>query len=173
MSFYPLFIPMYSGGGGGSGKSMLILLGATVGGWYLFIDLITRPKYQMKMMSDSPSSANIQIRRNIISGYGDIHTIKHKNIEELKKKGYSVYEDKDNKYICSYTWHRFVSLETVDRTDKFYPKEIDLPKDKLIADCKECDVYTEIIYRYNNVFGNEKYDKQKLYWHKNFKEELQ
>lgn len=140
----------------GDGKIALGLLGVTFVGYYLFIEYaICRPIYQMKMIS-GPHTAKVLIRRK--KG-GDVHKIKHKNIQKLIEKGYDINTEPNP--IINYKWNTIITLQKENMT-----------KEKLITDCKECDVYTTIVYGYDGVFGNEKYDKKKLYWHKNYQEEL-
>ncbi len=44
--------------------------------------------------------------------------------------------------------------------------------EQILKDCKECDVHTEITYRFNDIFENEHASKTSLRWHKYYQEEL-
>ncbi len=170
MLFYPIFIPIYPGGGrgGGGGGSPIILLIPLIifGGVGIILSKSYKPDFQMKIIHDDlPHIVVVKIRKQ---NYPSVKKITHKNIEGLKEKGYTIYNYTDN-YTLRYDhiWHNIIDIST-----KYYLKNIDITKDKLIEDCKECDVYTEIIYNYNTIFGNEKQAIKKLYWSKHYVEEL-
>ncbi len=170
MTFYPMYFPMYMGGGPRNNKEgffFLVMYGAVLGGFVMLFKREVLPNFQMKMIQKNNYSANVEIRQK---GYSKIKRITNHNIECLKNKGYTVDEE-SNKFLYS-SWSKQAYLETVDTTNRYLPKVVDLPKEKLIRDCKECNVHSEIVYEYDNIFGNEKQAKKKLYWHKCYIDEL-
>jgi hypothetical protein len=113
--------------------------------------------------------ANIYIRTD---KYSIINNIEHKNIECLEKKGYKLrnpsYNIYNNLHINDYwTFVKVLSKDSND-TDSIYKTQ--LTKDILIEDCKECNVYTDISYKYNDILNNE---VKRVYWYKCYKDELQ
>lgn len=171
---YPIFIPMHFGGGGrgpSSKKEALLLLsvyGAAISVFMYLLHINTSPRFQLKVIQKNNYSGQVYIRER---NYPHIRKITNKNIECLKNKGYYVNEKVDKYSISSY-WDNIAYLETINQSNRYLPKTIELSKEKLISNCKECDVYTEIIYDYDSIFGNEKQKKKKLYWHKYYKDEL-
>lgn len=164
---------MHFGGGGGPSnkKDVLIVLSvyvAAIAGFMLFINKEIYGGFQMKVTQKNNYSAQIDIRKK-----SNPHIIKitNKNIECLKNKGYSVKEKLDTRALYVF-WDNIAYLETVDTSNRYVPRAIELSKDTLIRDCKECNVHTEIIYEYDDLFGNEKQTKKKLYWHKCYVDEL-
>lgn len=164
---YPVFLPLFLGAGKPPTKGdfigLLILGGIVIAG----ITAINSPKIQMKVTQANNYSANVDIRRQ---NYPNIQKITHKNIDCLKQKGYSIVDYTHNSMING-LWYKMVNLKAIDTNDK-YPKVIELTKEKLIQDCKECDVSSEIIYSYDSIFGNEKQKRKNLYWHKCYQDEL-
>lgn len=166
MSFVPMYIPIYHGGGGGGGNPKYVALAyivvfglATVG-----FNHITKPTLQMKIYKNhfNRNTLNVDIRYK--NGFPCIRSLKHFNTDLLQKKQYSISQKPPSYYggvyLSNLSWDTFATIGKKDTIDKF------------IEDCKECDVYTEIIYSYDNFFGNEVQAKKKLYWHKNYVEEL-
>lgn len=116
-----------------------------------------KPSYQMKVQKHPSSFRNIcdvSIRNR--GGYPSHEKTTHHNIDCLKKKGYFL---KTNSFYRYSDWNDVVNV---------YEDDIE----KLLADCKECNVHTEIAFEYTNMFGNEVQDSQKLYWHKKYQKEL-
>ncbi len=122
-------------------------------------------------------SADINIRISSRE-HPQILSINNKNIMCLKKKGYTVSDTttKDSSYGS--IWDRIVLVETLANRDRCFPKTLgvteltELTKEKLINDCKECNVHTEIIYKYTNIFGNETQEKKILHWDKHYVDQL-
>ena len=157
---YPVYIPLYLGPTGPlrprDGGIVLVLLG---GMFYLIHDLYA-PKFQMKIIqNDDGHSVNVYIRAK---NYPKITRITNQNMTCLKKKGYSIIEMLDSGIYSN--WRNITTLKMPDNTNIY--------KENFIADCKECDAHTEIIYKYDNEFGNEVQSKKKLYWSKCYVDEL-
>jgi hypothetical protein len=140
-------------------------------------------KFQLKVIQNNDYSANINMRINAnIDRYVCIKKIINKNIECLKNKGYLINENLNegylihtnfNKYLLTpYFWNNITYLETVDYSYSLIPRTFKLSKEKLIKDCKECNVHTEIIYEYDDIFLNEKQNKKEFYWHECYKDKL-
>lgn len=157
--------------GGGKSASKGDLIGLLIVGGVVIAGFtaVTSPKVQMKVTQTVNNySANIDIRR---LNYPGIEKITNKNIDCLKQKGYSIFDYSQHSMINGF-WYNIVHLETIDKSNEYCPKAIELTKEKLIQDCKECDVYSEIIYKYDSIFGNEKQKKLILHWHKCYQDEL-
>ena len=167
MTFYPVYFPMYHGGGsGGGGDPRALALGylivfslATVG-----FNHITKPKLQMKIYKNhfNTNILNIDIRYK--NGFPHVRSMKHFNTDLLQNKQYIISQKPPSYYggvyLSNVSWDTFATIGKMDTIDQF------------LADCKEGDVYTEIIYSYDNFFGMEVQAKKRLYWHKNYVEEL-
>jgi hypothetical protein len=160
MTYYPpTFVPLHFHSGPMSGKDALISLVVVLTVAFGILDHLGSPKLQMNVTQNRDNySADVSIRTR---NSPQIISVNNKNIECLKQKGYIV-NDTDNKYYGG-SWNRIVYVETGSK---------ELPNEKLINDCKECNVHTEIIYKYDNIFWNEKQDKKTLYWHKCYTDQL-
>ena len=109
-----------------------------------------KPKYQIKLQKSAyPNIYNVSIR---CRGYASVELIKHHNIDCLKAKGCFVN-------TASVTInHYWTNVATIRHDDI----------EKLLAECIECNVHTEVVYERTNIFGNEVQESQKLYWHKHY-----
>ncbi len=160
MTFYPMYIPVYYGGGGdpkGTALGLLIALGIGVVG----VNYINRPKFQMKICKKSHYLETLHVNIRYKGAYPRVSSLKHYNTDSLRKKGYNIREEEQRyseAYLSNIFWNSFAA--------------IDNPKEDFVDTCKELNVYTELIYSYDNFFGKEVQDKKKLYWHKNYVEEL-
>lgn len=134
------------------GYGMGILLGAFT------MSSNKKPKYQMQLQKnpvDYGNRYNVSIRCN---GYASHEITKHHNIDCLKAKGYAITIEQVYNY--NHYWTNVANI---------YHDDIE----KILADCKECNVYTEVVYERTNMFGNEVQESQKLHWHKHYQKELQ
>jgi hypothetical protein len=162
MSFYPIYIPLYFGGappppmGPKEKLAWLIAAGSIVGGFSALVYNTYTPKFQMKLTQDINNSAAVFMRTK---NYPKIRSMTNTNLECLREKGYTVNE---MPYYGSYLWNQIAGINPHDK--KMQPP--DKLMEKLATDCKECQTSTEIAYEYDNVFGNEKQEKKKLYWYK-------
>lgn len=156
---YPVYIPLYFGSTGppGPGDKVAILL--IIGCIFGAIHNLYTPKFQMKVSQNDSQSAAVYVRAK---KYPHVTKIINQNTACLKTKGYYIIEMLDTGIYSN--WHEITNLSA--------QKSIGVSKEKLIADCKECDTHTEIIYKYDNEFGNEVQKKKKLYWHKCYVDEL-
>jgi hypothetical protein len=130
------------------------------GGIGLYFSDKVRPKFKMAVVkSELSDTASINI---IQTRSPNIRHINTNNTDCLKNKGYDVNLRLPG-YIDSHLWYGIGNIKKDGMTGQ-----------RLIADCKECQVNTEIIYEYNNILlGNKvQLDRKQLYWHKNFKDEL-
>lgn len=167
MTFVPMYIPIhYGGGGGGGGDAKYVALAYIVvfGLGSVGFNHITKPKLQIKIYKNhfNTNILNVDIRYK--NGFPHVKSLNHYNTITLEKKGYSISQKSPSYYgrvyLSDVSWKTFATIGKKDTIDQF------------VADCKESDVYTEIIYSYDNFFGNEVQAKKKLYWHKNYVEEL-
>ena len=109
-----------------------------------------KPTFQIKVTQENPYSANVDVRTK---HYPAITRITNQNMECLKRKGYRISETHDKNMYSN--WYIIARLEVIDSSNRYIQKHSPLPAEKLIANCKEYDVHTEIIYKYDNEFGNE------------------
>jgi hypothetical protein len=169
MTFVPMYVPIhYGGGGGGDPKGTAIGLLLVVGIGVIGGNYITKPKFQMKICKNMYHKEMLQVNIRYKGSYPRIHSLKHYNSECLRKKGYTVQEVEQpfrQVYLSDFSWDSFATIEKLDRSSNIL-------KEKIVPDCKMCNVYTEIIYSYDNFFGKEVQAKNTLYWHKNYVEEL-
>jgi hypothetical protein len=161
---YPVYIPLYFGPTGPPRPTDAVALMAVLGMAGAAIHYIYKPKFQLKVTHESINSANVHIRTK---HYPTITQISNENMACLKKKGYRIYETLDKNIYSN--WRAIARLEMQDK-DPVLPDSV--VAEKVIADCKECNAHTEILYRYDNEFGNEVQQKKKLYWHKCYMNEL-
>ncbi len=150
---------MYLGPSGPLRPSDKVAIILVFGSIFGAIHYLLAPKFQMKVIQSDSQSAAVHIRAK---NYPHITKITNQNSACLKNKGYRIIEMLDRGIYSS--WHKITHIDI--------QKSIDMPKEKFIADCKECDTHTEIIYKYDNEFGNEVQKKNKLYWHKCYVDEL-
>jgi hypothetical protein len=168
MTYYPLFIPIYYGGGGGGRNPKYIALGyiAVLGLATVGFNQITKPKFQMKISKNhyNTNALNVYIRYK--NSFPRVKSLNHHNTTSLEKKGYSISHPTPSYYggvyLSNLSWDAFATIGKKDTPTK----------SQFTEDCKEANVYTEIIYSYDNFFGNEVQDKKRIYWHKNYVEEL-
>jgi hypothetical protein len=164
---YPVYIPLYFGHTGPPRPSDAVALIVVLGMAGAAIHYAYKPTFQMKVTQENTYSANVNIRTK---HYPIITRITNQNMACLKKKGYRISETPDKNIYSS--WHVITRLEMDDGSNGYMQKYTPLLAEKLIADCKECNAHTEIIYKYDNEFGNEVQEKKKLYWHKCYVNEL-
>ncbi len=126
------------------------------GGMALYYTNKNKPKFKMMIVESYSSTAYINIQH---TKYPHIKHIITNNTDCLKDKGYDV----NLKIPDVYRWDMTYSIGNIKKDNR--------TKQRFIADCKECQVNTVIIYEYNDIiFGNKnKLAKEQLYWHKNFK----
>jgi hypothetical protein len=162
MTFYPMYIPIHYGGGDPKGTAIGLLI--TLGIGIVGFNYIMKPKFEMKIYRNH---FNTNILNNDIrykNNYPHVKSLKHYNIDSLQKKQYNISQKTPSYYggvyLSNLSWDTFATIGKKDNIDQF------------VADCKESDVYTEIIYSYDNFFGREVQAKKKLYWYKNYVEEL-
>ncbi len=169
-TFVPYFIPIVSpGGGGGGGKKEFfqalgmysLVLGLYVG--LIYYD--TCPTYKMKVFYNSDRDRiwslgpGYNVAISLKYGYTTEERVKHNNIDCLRQKGYNVkiYEPPSYTHYYDHNRARIESEESIEQ---------------ILKDCKECDVHTEITYRFNDIFRNERTSKTSFRWHKYYQEEL-
>jgi hypothetical protein len=88
MSFYPVYIPLYFGGGGGpmgpkEKLAWLIAAGSIVGGFSALVYNTYTPKFQMKLTQDINNSAAVFVRTK---NYPKIRSMTNNNLECLREK---------------------------------------------------------------------------------------
>ncbi len=146
---------MGGGGGPSSKKEAVVMFALLAGALYVTGEWIWKPSYQMKVNQHG----TVQVRKS--KGFDNGLHIEHKNVECLLNKGYSV--------IDSNYGHRVTYIHS-DWKKVIY---VDNPNIKqLLADCKECNVHTEIRYKWDDIAKNERTGSKTLYWHKCYKEEM-
>ncbi len=116
-----------------------------------------KPSYQMKVNQ----YGTVRVRKS--NGFDTGLRIEHKNVECLLKKGYSI-TDPNYGYRVTYIYSNWEKVMFVDR-ENFNIKQ-------LLTDCKECNVHTEIRYKWEDIVKNERSGSKQLYWHKCYKEEM-
>jgi hypothetical protein len=157
MSFYPIFIPMNGGGGGGGSP------GAFLAAYCGAIGLLVCGLHYMH----SPT-VSLKVKEN---WGGIVTTLKHtdypkfkkvesKNLDCLREKGYSI---KNN------SGYHFVSQK--DKASLAIAKK-GLTKEEFLADCKECNVRTEVTYTYRGPFWKSRCNKS-FEWHKCYKDKVE
>lgn len=113
-----------------------------------------KPRYQMKLQKNTVDFGNrYSVSMRCIGGYPSQQITKHHNIDCLKSRGHFV------KTESVYTYYRYWT-----NVANIYHDDIE----KILADCKDCNVYTEVVYERTNIFGNEVQESQTLYWHKHY-----
>jgi len=144
---YLYFNSMYSISSGSSTNPnlmSLIVLTATGVAFYAGFKH-TNPTVQIKVLKSSNKLAIIYFRK---VNYPNAVKITNKNINRLIEKGYTIKtKEEDNSYS---TWSPIVSIDKKNVTIK-----------QFINDCKECNVYTEVIYNYNTIISNNEKQKTK------------
>ena len=148
-----MFIPMMGGGGGGK-KEVAVMMALYAGALYGVGVWLWNPSYQMKVNQHG----TVQVRKS--KGFPNGIRVEQKNLECLLKKGYHITNN--SRYGDTYIYDRWQEIYYVENTDI----------KKLLADCKECNVHTEIRYKWDDVLKNERTGSKKLYWHKCYKEEM-
>lgn len=172
-TFVPYFIPIVSPGGGGGGKKeffqALITYSLVLGLYVGFVYYDTCPTYKMKVFYNSDRDRawsqlgpgyNVDIY--LKNGYTTEERVKHNNIECMRQKGYNVqiYEQPSYRRYYNYGNNCAARIESKG------------PIEQILEDCKQCDVHTEITYRFNDMFRNEITRKTSFRWHKHYAEEL-
>ena len=139
MTFTPIFIPMSGGGGGGGPIWPIIVINAIlIGGVVKLWDYSFNPTFHLELKPSYYTTSLYLKKRNC----PNIQKIRHLNTECLEKKGYSLE-----------TWNEYRSI--------IISKEGDFNVKQLIADCKECNTYTEVDYDYITVFSGKTKDATK------------
>lgn len=168
MTYYPVFIPIHHGGGGSGGdpKALILAYIAVFGLATVGFNQITKPKIQMKIYKNHYNTNVLNVDIRYKNSYPRVRSLKHHNTDTLQKKQYIISQKPPsyygNVYLSNLSWDTFATIGKKDT----------ISKNQFTKDCKECDVYTEIIYSYDNFFGNEVQDKKRIYWNKNYVEEL-
>ena len=157
MSYYPIFIPIIPGGGGGGPihpAGVIVLLGIT-GGIYWIYSKNIRARADLKIKYGNSDKNMVYVR---IKEYNYPLSVKTSIINGrcLENKGYTINN--------AYEYNGY----TVSRKDC-----AQFSKEDFIADCKECDVKTAIQYKYQTIFLNSKKIKKEFAWHNSFKDKLE
>jgi hypothetical protein len=144
MTFFPIFIPM---GSGGPIWPVFAATGAFLLGAVGIIEYLDRPSFYIDLHT-SGNSAVIEYNH---TRYLHLQRIIHHNTECLVKKGYTV-----NKHN---------SLPLCGSPVAWIGKD-DFTAKQFINDCKECNAYAEIDYEFKRFYGgSKKYDATKrLKW---------
>lgn len=169
MSFYPMFIPIMSSGGGGSPKEFLGILGVLgiiAGGCIYKLDRDTTGRIdlsvkQHKYHPDEFINVNTKEYR-----HPKVYKRISHNTDCLLQKGYRINNENKHK-VMSFKTYNICSINRFEDG-----KTSTISKEQFLEDCKACNVYTEVVYSYNNLLGNKKVAHKKLMWHKNFEERL-
>ena len=146
--------PPPRGGGGGGKQGLIVLLVSCVFTGLLYY--IVSPSYTMKIRNKSPFRGH-KVILYLKNGFTHEEFVKHKNIDCLRQKGHNVrIFERRNRYSDN-------DCACVDSKE---------PIEKILEDCKQCDVHTEISYRFYDMFRNEITRKKSFRWHKQYQEEL-
>ncbi len=157
MSYYPVFIPINPGGGGGGPIhpfGAIVLLGIT-GGIYWIYSKNIRARADLKIKYANSDKNMVYVR---IKEYNYPLRLKSSIINGkcIENKGYQLNSAYDFKGY------------TISRRDG-----APISKEDFIADCKECNVRTAIQYKYTTIFLNSKKIKKEVAWHDSFKDKLE
>lgn len=162
MSYFPMFIPIYSGGGGGGpmGTPQFIVLLGILGGTCWIYNKNIKPRAELQIRHTKYAEKAIYVRTKEYNYPQDVKsTIINGGC--LDNKGYNIisahYSNYNNKYYY-----------IISRKDG---KPID--KKEFLADCKECDVKTKIQYKYTTIFLSTKKVKKEVAWHDAFQDRLE
>jgi hypothetical protein len=166
MAPYPIFIPYYHGGGGAPLKitDFAVLFGMC-GGIILYFNIKYKPHANLKIKyrKNCNNTIDVYVKKSNFPSMMKTNTI---NNECLVNKGYHI-----NSPIYSYLngdiyKHHLYSIKRND--DK------PISKEEFLADCKECNVKTEIKYKYDTFALNfEKKVKKEIEWFSAFKDRLE
>lgn len=156
---YPIFIPMFTGGGGPATPAggLVMLTFILFAGPYMYLNMYV-PKFKLKVAHEE-DCAQIMIR-----------TRAHKTVKRITNEGLDCMKNKGYKYKCKlYGGHTFF-----DNWDQIgiISKDKPFSKEQFITDCKECNVSTEVRYNYETIFGNETQVLKQLPWADNYAKEL-
>jgi hypothetical protein len=167
-----MFIPVFnSGGGGPSNKETTAVLFAILGLYGGFAYWYHRqyiPDVYLSIKYDKyPNNKCVNIKTKEPNGPVVLKRTSH-NIDCLLAKGYKLQNVNERKSLSTKTYN----LCNVWQTDK-NNKSIPILKDEFIADCKECNVSTDVHYKYKTIFKNKKLVKKNIMWHKSFEDRLE
>lgn len=173
MSFYPMFIPMSGGGGGGPREALatLAIVGSLAAG---IVAVAVVPRFRTGAEQNRPHYP-VQIQHKG-DWQADISGSVVKGHDCLLKKGYTVDLSPSQPWLSSGGYDSDMGGERIDYVGYSTWKTIaSISKEggrqtttveQVLEDCKQCQVHTFIKYRYDApIFGTVKSQKE-LYWHK-------
>ena len=153
---YPIVVPIApTGSSPPGGFSLLFIL---VCGMSYILYKQTENTYQMKITKATETTAGVNIRS---INYPNLVKIKNHNLDCLQKKGYEL-NYKNNLHFL-HLWSPIVGIH----------KQTPISTDELVKDCRECNVSTEIAYKYDSFLHNEVHKKVHFEWAKCVKDEIQ
>ncbi len=133
----------------GGGPSALFAMIAVSGGLCYTIYRQTNGRVEFKLKPDKHDVAfDLQLKKR---NFATIVRAKHDNIDCMFKKGYYGFSNNN------------ITGRSDRHTYSFLSK--DMSKDRLIDACIECDVSTEVHYKYKRpLFGGTKHVKKTFKW---------
>lgn len=152
-----MFVPFIKGAGGSIPPPVLIGLGVIM---YSIVLSTTVPFFRTNA---EQIESTVKIQHKTINS-PDITAIDVENVECLRKKGYIINSVKDwetpshMKYSKPQTY--WTTIANIQKP------EGNVSLDKVIADCKECEVYTDVKYQIKLPIAGTIKGERKLYWHK-------
>jgi hypothetical protein len=153
---YPIVVPIVPTGSPPPGGFGLLFI--LVGGMSYMLYKKSEKTYQMKITKATEYTAGVNIRS---INYPNLVKITNHNLDCLERKGYDL--NKKNNHYFLHLWSPIVSL------NKAQP----ISTDELVKDCRECNVSTEIYYKYDSFLHNEVNKKIKFEWANCVKDEIQ
>jgi hypothetical protein len=161
MSFYPIYIPMNFGGGGGPIplSGLLACLGIVGGGMYWYYNKQFKPSAELKIKYNK-CNKNTQI---------DVCTKEHQWPDKLKTTTFNTQCLVDKGYIVrnpntkyAYNKRHLYSIR--------HKEDAPISKEEFLIDCKECNAKTILEYKYKTIFSNTKRVKNEVSWQDAFKD---
>lgn len=147
------------GGGGGSPREMAAVLAVYCGTIGLFIcglQYFPSPTVSLKVKENRGDIVTTLKHRD----YPKFKRVETNNLDCLREKGYSI---KNNSGYHVISQKDNASLAIAKKG---------LTKEEFLADCKECNVRTEVIYSYRGPFWKSRYNKS-FEWHKCYKDKVE
>lgn len=161
MTFYPMYIPMNFGGGGGNMHLSVLLacLGIVGGGLYWSYNKRIKSSAELKIKCNK-CNKNTQI---------DVYTKEHHYPDKLKTATFNTQCLANKGYII-----RNPNISYASNKRHLYSirnkEDAPISKEEFLADCKECNAQTTLEYKYKTFFGNTKRVKNEVAWQDAFKD---
>ncbi len=162
MTFYPMFIPINSRGGGGGPfhpAEGIIYLGI-IGGMYWIYNKNIKPRAELEIKYNKYNKDMVYVHTKEYN-YPQIVKSTIINGRCLDDKGYNIKPKHYSNYNNKYNY-------VVSRKD-----EKPISKKEFLADCKKCNIKTRIQYQYTTLFLGTSKVKKEVAWEDAFKDRLE